>query len=81
MKIMFFGRLADSAGREVELDLPAEGCTVAELRRRLAGALPQAAGELAKPSIRACIDYEVAAETARVMPGQEIAFLPLLSGG
>ena len=81
MKILFFGRLADSSGREVELDLPAEGCTVAELRRRLAGALPQAAGELTRPSIRACIDLEVAPETARVMPGQEVAFLPPLSGG
>jgi molybdopterin synthase sulfur carrier subunit len=81
MKILLFGRLAERAGREVEVELPAGGCTVAELRLRLADALPHAAHELARPSIRACIDRELAPETARVRPGQEVAFLPPLSGG
>ena len=81
MKVLFFGRLAERAGREVELDLPEEGCSVAELRQRLCIALPEAAEDLARPSNRACIDQVMAAESARVLPSHEVAFVPPLSGG
>jgi molybdopterin synthase sulfur carrier subunit len=81
MKILFFGRLAERAGRELELDLPAEGCTVAELRQRLVSVLPAAADDVAKPSNRACIDQAIAPEDARVLPSHEVAFVPPLSGG
>lgn len=83
MKILFFGRLAERAGREVEvdLDLSEEGCSVAELRQRLCAAFPDAADDLAKASNRACIDRTIAPESARVLPHQEVAFVPPLSGG
>lgn len=80
MKILFFGRLGETIGREIELEMDAEGCTVAELRARLARTLP-GAGELARPTIRACVDRALAAESARIRPGQEVAFIPPLSGG
>jgi sulfur-carrier protein len=81
MKILFFGRLAESLGREVDLDVPDAGCTIAELRRRLAGAVPEAAGQLSRPGVRACIDRVIVPESARVLPHHEIAFVPPLSGG
>ena len=81
MKVLFFGKLAERAGREVELHVGEEGCTIADLRLRLAEALPAAADELAKPSNRACIDRSIVEETARVLPGHEVAFVPPLSGG
>lgn len=81
MKILFFGRLAESFGREVELDLPDSGCTIAELRDRLAGAMPGAAGQLSGAGVRACIDRVIVPESARVLPSHEIAFVPPLSGG
>ncbi len=81
MKILFFGSLGERVGRELDIALPERGCTVAELRARLAEALPAAAALLAGPSVRACIDREVAAEDARVLPGHEVAFIPPLSGG
>ncbi|HYJ53539.1 MAG TPA: MoaD/ThiS family protein [Allosphingosinicella sp.] len=74
MKILFFGRLAESLGREVELALPEPGCTVAELRLRLGGAV-------ASPAVRACIDRAMVPETTRVLPHHEVAFVPPLSGG
>ncbi|TMJ19910.1 MAG: MoaD/ThiS family protein [Alphaproteobacteria bacterium] len=74
MKILFFGRLADSLGRELELDVPETGCTVAELRGRLAGAV-------SSPGVRACIDRVIVADSARVLPHHEVAFVPPLSGG
>ena len=81
MKILLFGSLADAAGREIEYDLPAAGCTVAELRSSVAAAFPQLAEALALPSTRACIDQDMVAESALVRPGQEVAFVPPLSGG
>jgi molybdopterin converting factor small subunit len=71
MKILLLGRLADSLGREIELDLPEAGCTVSELRHRLGG----------MAGARACIDRAIAPETARVLPHHEVAFVPPLSGG
>jgi molybdopterin converting factor small subunit len=77
MKILFFGRLGDTIGREVDFDLPDGGLTVAELRAALATTY----GGLAAPSVRACIDREIASESALVLPDHEVAFIPPLSGG
>jgi len=81
MRIFLFGKLAERVGREVEYDVPADGCTVGELRRGLAAAVPPIADTLAQLSTRACIDREMVSESARVLPGQEVAFVPPLSGG
>jgi len=77
MKILFFGRLSETIGREIDFDLPAGGCTVAELRAALATRHEGLAAE----SVRACIDHEIAPESALVLPTHEIAFIPPLSGG
>ena len=77
MKILLFGRLGDTIGREIDFDLPEGGCTIAELR----AALAKRHGALAAAGVRACIDHEIAPETALVLPSQEIAFIPPLSGG
>jgi sulfur-carrier protein len=77
MKILLFGRLAETIGREIEHELPPGGCTVAALR----AALAKRHGGLAAANVRACIDQEIAPETALVLPGQEVAFVPPLSGG
>lgn len=74
MKILFLGRLAESFGRELELDMPEAGCTVAELRLRLGEAV-------SSPAVRACIDQVMVPESAHVLPRHEIAFVPPLSGG
>jgi len=77
MKILFFGRLGETIGREIDFDLPAGGCTIAELRAKLA----EAHGDLGAATVRACIDREIAPESARILPEQEVAFIPPLSGG
>ena len=45
MKILLFGKLADKAGREIDVDLPDAGCTVAELRERLCREKPGLAAD------------------------------------
>jgi molybdopterin synthase sulfur carrier subunit len=77
MRILLFGRLAETIGREIEHVLPRGGCTVAELR----AALAKEHDGLAAESVRACIDREIVPESALVLPGQEVAFVPPLSGG
>lgn len=81
MRIFFFGRLGEQIGREMDVDVPTGGTTVAALRRLIVEARPDAAEALAAPGIRAAIDQAIAAEDAPVRPGQEVAFLSPLSGG
>jgi molybdopterin synthase sulfur carrier subunit len=77
MKILFFGRLGETIGREVDFDLPDGGLTVAELRAALASTY----GGLAAAGVRACIDQQIVSEDALVLPSHEVAFIPPLSGG
>lgn len=79
-QILFFGSLADRLGRETTLEIPPEGCTIAELRRRLAER-DVASAALLKPGIRASADQEMVRDEDRVAPGQEISFFPIMSGG
>ena len=79
LRVLFFGRVADVIGRQVEIDLPEAGCSLADLRRRLAA---EAGAEiLLKPGVRGSIDKRVAAEDAWVRPGAEVAFFSMFSGG
>ena len=71
MRILFFGRLADSFGRTVELDAPA-GSTVAALRTLLA---------LHDPAIRACVVDSIVGDEFVIEPGCDVEFLPPVSGG
>ena len=80
MRIGLFGGLGDKIGREVELDAPL-GCTIAELRARLADAYPDAAAGLAAARARACVDDAMVAENFVPRAGSEVAFLPPVSGG
>jgi len=81
MRIGFFGRLGERIGRAVDLDLPADACTVADLRLHLARQFPAASGDLASGSLRACVDEAIVPDSHVVRPGQRVEFFPPLSGG
>jgi len=78
VKVLLYGRLTESIGRQLQLEA-AEGCSVAELRRRLADAHPSAAGHLGRS--RALIGGSVVADERRVRADEEVEFLPPVSGG
>lgn len=80
-KLLFFGSLAERVGRQAEVDLPPQGCTIAELRQLLAERDDVFASELGRPGIRASADQQVVRDGDRVRPGQEVSFFPILSGG
>jgi molybdopterin converting factor small subunit len=72
-KIAFYGKLAERIGREIEIELPAEGCTIAALRARYDGLDPA--------TVRACVNDSTVGDDHLVMPGDRVDFLPPLSGG
>jgi sulfur-carrier protein len=80
-KLLFFGRITDQLGREREIEIPDGGCTVGELRRRLADSDPIAAELFAAGRILASVDQEMAGDEIAVRAGQEVAFFSPLSGG
>lgn len=82
VKIVFVGRLADVAGRrETELDLPPPLQDVLALRTWLGGNSPALAEALADPAVRILVNAALAPGNPPVCDGDEIAFLPIMSGG
>lgn len=81
VEVRFFGPLGEAFGRSVRVDVPAGGLTVSELRTRLSEQLGPLGEKVLSPAVRVCIDQAVSAERATVRPGQEVAFLPVFSGG
>ena len=79
MKIHFYGRLAESVGREIEVDVP-ESCSVADLRELLATEYPRAANALGH-RVRALVGDAVVADSHIVRPGDSVEFFPPVSGG
>lgn len=78
MKVLFYGQLAEAIGARAELDqLP--GCSVAEVRRRLCQIYPSARDSLRRS--RACINDMVVTDDHLLGSGDEIEFLPPVSGG
>lgn len=79
--IFFFGRLGDLLERRLDMNVPTLPATVAALRRELCQRYPHAASALAGPGVRACLDGMIVLDDAPIRAGQEIAFIPPLSGG
>ena len=79
-KIVLLGRLRDVAGwRERSLDNPP--ATLFALREQL-GREDAALGEaLAGKGVQAAVNKALTREDATIGPGDEIAFLPPMSGG
>jgi len=79
--ILFFGKLGDTIGRELRIEPPPAGCTVGELRGLLASRFPHAAADLARSSLRACVDDAIVGDDFLLTPDGRVEFLPPLSGG
>ena len=81
INVVLFGRFRESAPSSdgtLTLDLPA-GATVADVAARLATRDPRLADLL--PYTRTAVNAEFSAPTAALAEGDEVAFLPPMSGG
>ena len=79
LKVLFFGRLKDLIGRAEDSVNSADAATIEQLFALYAVGNP----ELAKyrPSLVASRNQEFAAWDTPLHPGDEVAFLPPVSGG
>ncbi len=79
VRIRLFGRLHDLAGAgELERDVPADA-TVEALWEQLASEFPSMSSY--RRSVSAAVNADFARMTARLSDGDEVAFLPPVSGG
>jgi molybdopterin synthase sulfur carrier subunit len=79
-KVLMLGRLRDVAGwRERTLDAPP--ATVSALRALLAREDPVLGEALAGRGVQAAVNKALVRADAAIAPGDEIAFLPPMSGG
>lgn len=81
-RILFFGRLADVAGRREAVVALSGPTDIAAIIATLGEGAPELAAALAAPSVRVAVNKRVAPLRAgKAEPGDEIAFLPPVSGG
>lgn len=79
VRVLFFASIADAAGAR-SLEVAVEGrTTVAELRKRLETDRPRLAGKLGKCA--AAVNTQVVDPSKVLAEGDEVAFLPPVSGG
>ena len=79
MQILFFGKLADIAGRSRKIDTD-DYTTVGEITKELCKD-PLLAEALRHPSITTVLDNSVVKEDATIKNANELAYLPPVSGG
>lgn len=79
VKVLFFGRLRELTGLAEEAGELPEGATLAQVFERYAERYPKLAGF--RNSMVVSRNQEFAAWDTRVAAGDEIAFLPPVSGG
>ncbi len=80
MKVLLFGRLADTAGwRERAFD-PAPA-SLSALKALIARDFPDLAAAIAGPGVQAAIDKVLVRGDRPLAAGAEVAFLPPMSGG
>lgn len=80
MKVLLYGRLAEAIGPELDVGvLP--GCSVGELRDRLAAEHPGAAGVLRNKRARSFVGDKLVRDDYCLAPDDTLEFLPPVSGG
>ncbi|URD59805.1 MoaD/ThiS family protein [Sphingomonas sp. KRR8] len=81
MDVRLYGRLGDLLGKQVQLDPPPGGCSIAELRVELARYFPQAEAQFMSPGVRAIVGDTVVNEDRHVSVADTVEFFPPVSGG
>ena len=80
MKVLFYGRLAEAIGTELEVGA-SPGSSVAEVRDRLAADHPEIDGVLRSKRALSFVGDRLVRDDYRLSPGDTLEFLPPVSGG
>jgi molybdopterin converting factor subunit 1 len=83
LRVRYFAALRDALGREEErVPVAGEGLRLAALRDLLLERHGEAAGALAAPGVRVAVNQAFAeSDDPWLVPGDEVAFLPPVTGG
>lgn len=81
LRVQFFGRPSDLFGPRLDIEIPADGLPLSELRRLLVKSEPQASDLFERHAVRVAVDDVISAEDVVVRPGQTVEFFSLFSGG
>lgn len=80
MKVLFYGRLAEVIGPELETKAQ-PGCSIGELRDRLIAEHPRAEHTLRSTRARACVGNVLVQDDYVLAETEMVEFLPPVSGG
>jgi molybdopterin converting factor small subunit len=80
VKVLFYGRLAEAIGTELELGVPPEA-SVADVRERLAGDYPHIGQLLRSARALTCVGDRLVRDDYRLVQHDTLEFLPPVSGG
>ena len=81
MQVRLFGRLADYAGRQLELAVADGQCRLADVLAMLAHRHPALGDALGGAGVRACIGPDFLGPEDRVASNATVEFWPPVSGG
>lgn len=81
MKIIFYGKLAETIGREIYFDPAPPTTSVGELRTALAKAWPNCADDITGPRVKALIGDDFVGDDTPLDRSMLIEFFPPVSGG
>jgi len=80
MKVVFYGRLAEEIGPEIEVSvLPS--CSVADVREMIAAEHPDVAGLLRNRRVLSVVGERMVRDDYRLVAADTLEFLPPVSGG
>ena len=80
MKVVFYGRLAEEIGAELEVGV-SPGSSVAEVREMIAAEHPNVAGVLLSRRALSVVGERMVRDDYRLAAGDTLEFLPPVSGG
>ena len=80
MRVLFYGRLAETIGPELEVEAP-PGCSIAELRDRLIAEHPEAEQPLRSKRALTCVGDALVRDNYIVGAADSVGFMPPVSGG
>lgn len=81
IKVELCGRLADVSGRFVDVAIPQNGCSAAELLSYTAEQHPGLAAPLTSKRVVTCVNESVVPPESSIAPGDLVALFPPVSGG
>lgn len=78
--VKFFGKLGDIAGEDIQLE-PAGLSSVADVLAYLSKETPEIYQEVTAPQVLIAVNQEIVTSEHSIKSGDEVAFLPPVTGG